>query len=63
MRYLYAGTVVDTLDFDGKEIYLIPDSEVELPPEIESYQYFQRLILAGTLKAISPAPEKQEAIK
>jgi hypothetical protein len=61
MRYLYVGTVVDTLDFSGKEIYLIPESEVELPEEIEQYQYFQKLIANGILKAVSPAPAQEAA--
>jgi len=63
MRYLYTGTVIDTLDFSGKEVYLIPESEVDLPEEIEKYAYFQRLITTGILKAVSPAPTTQEAAK
>jgi hypothetical protein len=59
MRYLYVGTVVDTLDFSGKEVYLIPESEVDLPEEIEKYAYFQRLIKAGILKAVSPATTQE----
>jgi len=62
MRYLYVGTVIDTLDFSGKEIYLVPQTEVDLPEEIENYLYFQRLIANGILKAVSPAPA-QEATK
>lgn len=62
MRYLYVGTVVDTLDFSGKEVCLVPQSEVDLPEEIEQYRYFQKLIANGILKAVSPAPA-QEAIK
>jgi hypothetical protein len=61
MRFLYKGTVVDTLDFDGTEIYLIPEAEVELPEKIENYPYFQRLIANGILKAVSPASQVQEA--
>lgn len=63
MKYLYTGTVVDTLDFDGKEIYLTPEAEVELPSEIEGYPYFQRLIVTGVLKAISPVETPKEATK
>lgn len=62
MLYLYVGTVVDTLDFDSKEVYLTPEKEVDLPEEIEKYVYFQRLIANGILKAVSPAPA-QEATK
>lgn len=63
MKYLYVGTVVDTLDFDGKEIYLIPETKVDLPPEIESYRYFQQLIVRGILKAMSPAETATQEIK
>lgn len=59
MRYLYTGTVIDTLDFDGQEVYLIPEKEVELPAEIEKYTYFQRLITSGILKAVSPASTQE----
>jgi hypothetical protein len=62
MRYLYVGTVVDTLDFSGKEVYLVPQAEVDLPEEIEQYRYFQKLIASGILKTVSPAPA-QEATK
>jgi hypothetical protein len=63
MRFLYTGTVIDTLDFDGKEVYLTPETEVELPEEIEAYPYFQKLIANGILKAVSPASTSQEAAK
>jgi hypothetical protein len=63
MKYLYTGTTVDTLDFHGKEVYLTPESEIELSDEFQQYAYFQRLIALGLLKAVSPAPEKQEAAK
>lgn len=58
MTYLYVGTVVDTLDFSGKEIILIPESQVEIPDEFSDYPYFQRLIQSGVLKAISPEVTK-----
>lgn len=63
MRYLYTGKVVDTLDFGGKEVYLIPESEIELSDEVIEYPYFKKLILEGILKAVSPAPQAQEATK
>lgn len=53
MTYLYTGTVVDSLDFDGREIILNPESQVEIPDEFANYPYFQRLVLSGTLKAVS----------
>ena len=63
MKYLYVGTVVDTLDFDGKEIYLTPETEVDLPPEIENYRYFQQLIVRGILKAVSPGQPTVQEVK
>lgn len=63
MLYLYVGTVTDTLDFDGKEIYLVPESKIELSDEFQAYPYFQKLIATGVLKSVSPAPEQQETAK
>lgn len=54
MTYLYTGTVVDSLDFDGKEIILNPGTQMEIPDEFADYPYFQRLIQNGILKAVSP---------
>lgn len=59
--YLYKGTVTDTLDFDGKEIYLTPESQVELSDEFQNYPYFQRMIANGTLLPVSPAETPKEA--
>lgn len=63
MRFLYTGTVTDTLDFDGKEVYLVPETEIELSAEFENYQYFQRLITSGILKAVTPAVEPSKEAK
>lgn len=63
MIYKYIGTVTDTLDFDGKEVCLIPESEIELPPEFENHQYFQGLITSGILKAVTPASELSKETK
>ena len=55
MKYLYVGQVLDVLNDGESEVLLYPDSEVEIPDNLQALPYFQRLFTSGLLKAISPA--------
>lgn len=61
MKFLYVGQTLDVLSDGETELLLHPETEVEIPDNLQALPYFQRLLTSGLLKTISPANSSSEA--